>query len=963
MSSIIGPSQIEPNKDPLFSGIKKQQEQISLAQNISTLVKETKQEKPTKASTSSDEKIAQVEKIIKAVTIAEDESTVTDIIKQYLSSVDPEKATKDLFDLIDKMHQNEFSSESLHSILPSGVGGMGSVIFQYLIIQEIEKWIANETEQEKIVGKNSQKKTSAKEPREVRKKAEKTRVEKNEKKNAINAVQKIVKKQKEKLQEQGVLNALQIACTTVNGINTTLAFFETSSPFLKKLTPLVAIVELITAAYDTTEEEQESVESQSNPATKSHPDTEKTQKVRFATAATFSQESQSQSVLEKKSLAKNRFFRVLTTVLERHGFDTQVIDELIPKINFQWQRAHASTSIAKKHSDYIETLKPGGKASEAMKKLIKQRKGAEDKRLEAFEKKYNNFTASLSKKTFLEITGELEKNEVQVGEIQVFISKAKEAAFAQAMYRQPDTIIEKLSEFQNIEKFSGFENRDYPERKLKDLKTSIDSLLSAQGLKKKKDKLELYQKEWIKLQTLLNPEDINTLLSLTSLDQWSEGLRKKLVNPKYKTAILKDFSKYHQMKGVFNEFMKSFEKKTFAEIEEILKEKNIHSVPVDSFINQVKLKAFKTAVIQSPHQLLDTLDKLSSTYRTTERGKRSGLEAIIINLKKSLLFDDEEDILKTSKEIYKRLKTVLSEKEMGSLLDTKEVEKEVKGLMKTLNTNRTSIFEIYVKNLQTFVQRGAPIKETLKAWALQKNTLENEVLLTTASKEKTLYNIFAITTVVVGILTFLAQTSIFVTFPPMTLLLIGGSSSLAWPALSAIGHARMAFSKPNLYKTYFNGQYLNLLLAKANLSIAKLRHEKLVSLVAGVKFKDRITTLTDQIQYLKKLEAEVDKNQKVIDAAVWKDLSVKLEGDSAEDVFATVKGYLSSARYDLSSLENDDELIDLLDHHMGINLPSMIALAKSGTKAEVIIDAVVQKISSFMTQDTSQLMTKLKIKA
>lgn len=291
--------------------------------------------------------------------------------------------------------------------------------------------------------------------------------------------------------------------------------------------------------------------------------------------------------------------------------------------------------------------------------------------------------------------------------------------------------------------------------------------------------------------------------------------------------------------------------------------------------------------------------------------------------------------------------------------------------------NKKIVHEAYVKSQEA---TSSMIKQTLKSWAIKSTSFHQAWLQFTSKKEHVAFAVAVLTTVATITLTILTLSGT-IACPPLVIAAIGAAATMTSISLTLLGLYHMYAEKPNLFKTYLNGQQLGLKLAETHASLVQLGYSTTINLIALAKLfpsKMQLINLEGKKEAwveakekrMKVLEGRVAIKQQAINEIAWKD-TAKLQRLGTKklasaDVIKQLKEFILLDKSRIFDLLKDAEFVALLKDHMGIDMASLMDPSKESSSDEteieaILVDALLKKIEDFMIQDTSSQITQVNV--
>jgi len=401
-------------------------------------------------------------------------------------------------------------------------------------------------------------------------------------------------------------------------------------------------------------------------------------------------------------------------------------------------------------------------------------------------------------------------------------------------------------------------------------------------------------------------------------------------------------TKLQGSKEEFDNFVHSLFSLPSDEIEKDLTAKGIHMEHFDATIE--KKRNVKTIDdlkgLFTPEQIIGHLKDLQQLYLQNHKfvpeATRNQLDQLILDLSTEKSTQDFWNMMKSAK--------VASEDMPGVIFK--------KYLLQGVMQNMKEAHQAYVKHLETM---DITVKNILKEWTARQMKIERPFLKFALGKEITGLAVLSLFVIILATLTILSTAGV-IACPPVVIGLLTAGLLASSVALVAIGLIVIAHKKPNLFETYFNGEYLNHLLAQANHKISIIRYWKTISEVSVGMLNPSFKATPTQVEVFKTL-SEMDEYAKhckrQIDDAAWRDTVREIEsGTEYKAIKEDPERYLKQLTQAL--LPDDPKMLDKLDykaikdnlkHYMGIKLPQ---IEPHATKEE-IVELVTNEIRLFLS--------------
>ncbi len=542
----------------------------------------------------------------------------------------------------------------------------------------------------------------------------------------------------------------------------------------------------------------------------------------------------------------------------------------------------------------------------------------------------------------------------------------REETFIKAIQKSPDDVINKLVKI----KEKSLKN----ENKVNELNIAITTLELTTQEKVIKD-------VWKDLNKYLDPNELNQLFKSEKHEKIvSAG---KIVNELLdkRKATLQE--KRDLTEDQFEMFFASLPDLPPKDLEKKLKSQGMLLERIDTLLHEKKVSAFQMSVFNSKDTTIKMLQNLIKIYEdkaplTPQFDSHiSALNESIADLKKIDTEGKDVNIeQKDIKSVWNRLEPLLTTDEAYALLDKTVISSKIDKLPEVLSLLhvKSALHEAYAKNKESLVHTT---KQVLKTWAHKANAFNHDLLKFNFRSALITFGILTLTTVVTTTLAALVAAGV-IACPPIIFALIGGLVTVTSVTLTVLGLAIMAYKKPNVFKTYINGEFLGFKIAQVNSALTRIYYSIIIdrlyhSAIAPLLSRKELPEVKEnrvktQKIYLEELERRVTERQKHLDLITLQDTSSALslgtqkKDYALEQVLAQFKQFLKDDNQkNLLNLIDDREFQEFVQRHLGIDLEALITNSKGKDIGEAIINGLIKKIESFLIQDTSSLMTHVNV--
>lgn len=258
-------------------------------------------------------------------------------------------------------------------------------------------------------------------------------------------------------------------------------------------------------------------------------------------------------------------------------------------------------------------------------------------------------------------------------------------------------------------------------------------------------------------------------------------------------------------------------------------------------------------------------------------------------------------------------------------------------LLESIKKNKDKMHEAYVKHRETI---DTSLKTILKATVVKKAEVDHKFREFTFYKDLLEFAIPTIAVAAIASLTLLAAAGIIVC-PPLLIPIITTHLSISLSSVTVVGVFLFIYHRPNLFKTYLNGDYINQICASLKKSIMELYYNQTIDqkaleiLAKGHPMvnAEKIATY-EKLVYLKSLDDRLKECNKKINETSWKDLFKTHPGNPLEIV---MEHLLPEDKLDTPF---DKDLVKFLKDHMKIDLNEI----KFDDNNKTIADAIVEKL-------------------